>query len=91
MNEAAKVVQHCGQNDLTERLRSARMAAGLAGKRLSPADLAPLDQFHTRGRAATVELAEAAGIERRAAGRQNLGHRPSRARRAEGTDPSAAG
>jgi SAM-dependent methyltransferase len=67
MNEAAKVVQHYGQEDLRERLQAALMAAGLAGKRLSPADLAPLDQFHTRGMAATVELAEVAGIERRAA------------------------
>jgi hypothetical protein len=33
-------------------------------KRLSPADLAPLDQFHTRGLAATIELTEAAGIAR---------------------------
>ncbi len=62
MNEVAKVVQHYGQHDLRERLRAALSAAGLAEKRLSPADLAPLDQFHTRGMAATVELAEAAGI-----------------------------
>jgi len=67
MNETAKVMQHYGRNDLRERLDEALRAAGLADRRLSPADLAPLDQFHTRGLAATVELAEAAGIERGAA------------------------
>jgi hypothetical protein len=33
MNEAAKVVQHYGQEDLRERLQAALMAAELAGKR----------------------------------------------------------
>src|SRR5260370_21464337 len=64
MISTAEVVQHYGQQDLKEGLKAALGAAGLAEGRLSPSDLAPLDQFHTRGLAATVELAQAAGIKR---------------------------
>src|SRR5258708_3673608 len=66
MIEAAKVAQHYGRDDLTERLKAALTAAGLGEKQVSPEDLAPLDQFHSRGLAATVELAQALGIERHA-------------------------
>lgn len=41
-------------------------ALGKAGKdltRLTPEDLAPIDEFHIRGRAATLELAQAAGVD----------------------------
>src|SRR5258708_35518937 len=62
MIPVAKVVQHYGESDLRDRLRAALTAAGLDSRPLSAADLAPLDQFHTRGIAATVELAQAAGI-----------------------------
>ena len=62
MREASEVIKHYGHHDLRERLAAALTAAGLGDKRLSPAELAPLDQFHTRGMAATVELAEAADI-----------------------------
>jgi SAM-dependent methyltransferase len=64
MISTAAVVQHYGEQDLKGRLKAALGAAGLAEGRLSPSDLAPLDQFHTRGLAATVELAEAVGIKR---------------------------
>ena len=60
----AKVVQHYGESDLRDRLRAALTAAGLDSRPLSAADLAPLDQFHTGGMAATAELAQAAGITR---------------------------
>jgi ubiquinone/menaquinone biosynthesis C-methylase UbiE len=63
MSEAAKVIEHYGDTDLRDKLAAALAAAGLGDKRLSPADLAPLDQFHTRGMAATIELADALGIE----------------------------
>jgi hypothetical protein len=56
MIPAAKVVQHYGEADLRDRLRAALTAAGLDNKQLLPADLAPLDQFHARGMAATVDL-----------------------------------
>lgn len=53
------VLDHYGREDLT-----ARIAAALEGRAdLAWADLAPLDQFHVRGLAATRELA--AGLELR--------------------------
>jgi SAM-dependent methyltransferase len=64
MGDTIDVMRHYGRGDLRERLGAALKAAGLTATPLSPADLAPLDQFHTRGWAATVELAAAAGIER---------------------------
>ena len=63
MSEAAKVIEHYGNTDLRDKLAATLTAAGLGDKRLSPADLAPLDQFHTRGMAATIELGEALAIE----------------------------
>jgi SAM-dependent methyltransferase len=62
MIPANTVVQHYGETDLRDRLRAALKAAGLGDGLLSAAELAPLDQFHTRGIAATAELAQAAGI-----------------------------
>ena len=53
---------HYDSIGLAGRLLAALAEVGLAGCRLSPAELAPLDQFHTRGLAATVELAAAATI-----------------------------
>jgi len=57
-----KVIDHYGHGDLRDKLAAALAAAGLADERLTPADLAPLDQFHTRGMAATIELGEALAI-----------------------------
>jgi hypothetical protein len=62
MIPANTVVQHYGETDLRDRLRAALEAAGLDTGLLSTAELAPIDQFHTRGIAATAELAQAAGI-----------------------------
>jgi SAM-dependent methyltransferase len=62
MTDVGDVLLHYGVHDLRDRLRDALQAAGLADGVLSPAELAPLDQFHTRGLAATVELAAAAEI-----------------------------
>jgi SAM-dependent methyltransferase len=62
MNETAEIVRHYGDGDIRAGLEQALTWAGLGDRRLSSADLAPLDQFHTRGLAATVELAQAAGI-----------------------------
>jgi len=59
---ANKVIDHYGHDDLRGKFAAALAAAGLGDKRLSPADLAPLDQFHTRGMAATIELGEALKI-----------------------------
>ena len=62
MTDPTKVLQHYGRSDLRATLEAALAAAGLGEGRLSPADLAPLDQFHTRGMAATIELGAALDI-----------------------------
>lgn len=54
---------HYERASLVERLRVALDAPNLRDKRLSAIDLAPLDQFHARGLAATVELADALAID----------------------------
>src|SRR5260370_17462678 len=65
MSDPLQVIRHYGLEDLRERLAAALRAAGLEDKTLlSPEDLAPLDQFHTRGLAATIELARSVGIKR---------------------------
>ena len=63
MVDSAKVISHYGEKDLLERLDFALAQAGLHDGTLSPQALAPLDQFHTRGLAATEELAKAAGLD----------------------------
>jgi hypothetical protein len=57
------VVRHYGGDGFVERLEDALTRAGLGGKRLSPAELASLVQFHARGFTATLELAEAINIQ----------------------------
>lgn len=56
------VRDHYRATGLTERLKAALASLGPAEQRLAPQQLAALDQFHTRGLAATAELAELAGI-----------------------------
>jgi len=56
------VRDHYRATGLTERLKSALSALGTEDQRLSPQQLAALDQFHTRGLAATTEFARLAGI-----------------------------
>ena len=62
MNEAKEITQHYERASLVEHLRAALEKGGLGEKRLSARDLAQLDQFHSRGLAATVELAKALPI-----------------------------
>ena len=47
------VLDHYGTADLTERIDRALKQAGLDDGSLTWPDLAPLDQFHVRGLAAT--------------------------------------
>ena len=56
------VRDHYRATGLTERLKTALMALGPEDQRLTPQQLGTLDQFHTRGLAATAELAKLAGI-----------------------------
>jgi SAM-dependent methyltransferase len=62
MDEAEEITQHYERASLVEHLRTALAKSGLGEKRLSTRDLAQLDQFHSRGLAATVELAKALPI-----------------------------
>ncbi len=55
------VTAHYDRHGLHDRIDAALVAAGLTDKTLTPTDLAPLDQFHSRGLAATVELASSSG------------------------------
>ena len=56
------VRDHYRASGLTERLKTALTAFGPDEQRLTPQQLANVDQFHTRGLAATVELAKLAAI-----------------------------
>jgi sarcosine/dimethylglycine N-methyltransferase len=56
------VRDHYHVPDLTERLKTALVALTSDERLLTPQQLAPLDQFHTRGLVATAELARLAGI-----------------------------
>lgn len=53
---------HYGRTDLLDAILAAARAAGKDPATLTPDDLAPVDQFHTRGKQATVELAKLAGL-----------------------------
>ena len=56
------VRDHYRATGLTERLKAALAVFGPEDQRLTPQQLAGVDQFHTRGLAATAELAKLAGI-----------------------------
>lgn len=56
------VRDHYRATGLTQRLKTALTALGPEEERLTPQQLGALDQFHTRGLAATAELASLAGI-----------------------------
>jgi ubiquinone/menaquinone biosynthesis C-methylase UbiE len=62
VDETEKIREHYQPDNLRARLEAALGAAGLRSGHLSQTALAPLDQFHLRGLAATVELAAAAAI-----------------------------
>ncbi|MGN6242796.1 MAG: class I SAM-dependent methyltransferase [Motilibacteraceae bacterium] len=57
MNEVSRFYSGAGQ--LVAAIGSALAAGGLDLATLRPADLASVDEFHIRGRAATMEIAEA--------------------------------
>ncbi|WFP62550.1 MULTISPECIES: class I SAM-dependent methyltransferase [unclassified Mesorhizobium] len=57
-----RVRDHYRATGLAERLKTALAVLGPNEQRLKPEQLATLDQFHTRGLAATAELAKLAGV-----------------------------
>lgn len=59
---ADAVAAHYGRGGILDGIRSALDAAGMSPDVLRPDDLAPVDQFHTRGREATLELARLVGL-----------------------------
>jgi MPBQ/MSBQ methyltransferase len=61
VNEAIQT--HYGRPDVGSVILAALEKAGKDLDCLTPEDLAPVDQFHIRGRAATLELAHAAGLD----------------------------
>src|SRR5437879_10978662 len=56
------VRDHYRATGLTERLKTALTVLGPEDQLLTPEQLGAVDQFHTRGLAATAELAKLAGI-----------------------------
>jgi SAM-dependent methyltransferase len=61
-DELDRVRDHYRATGLTDRLKTALAVFGPEEQRLKPEQLATLDQFHTRGLAATAELANLAVI-----------------------------
>jgi ubiquinone/menaquinone biosynthesis C-methylase UbiE len=55
-------IHYGGSGDLAARIRESLIAAGKDVERLTSRDLAPVDEFHIRGRQATLELAERMGL-----------------------------
>ncbi|MDX8458902.1 class I SAM-dependent methyltransferase [Mesorhizobium humile] len=62
-DELDRVRDHYRATGLTDRLKTALAVFGSEEQRLKPEQLATLDQFHTRGLAATAELANLAVID----------------------------
>ncbi|MCD6663276.1 MAG: methyltransferase domain-containing protein [Comamonas sp.] len=59
----ASVRAHYTRSGLGDLILAALEGAGKNLNRLTPEDLAPIDEFHIRGRAATLELARAAKVD----------------------------
>lgn len=57
------VQAHYTRSDLGNAILAALEKSGKDLDRLTPEDLAPVDEFHIRGRAATLELARAASLD----------------------------
>jgi SAM-dependent methyltransferase len=63
MTATAKVREQYSPKDLVDKIKSTLATIAPEDQKLSVAQLASLDQFHTRGILATTELAAAAGLE----------------------------
>ena len=58
MSTEQTIAAHYGRSDIEQKILAALKAAGKDIERLTTADLAPVDEFHTGGRAATIAFAE---------------------------------
>lgn len=58
----AAVVRHYGVGNLTDRILKAVAAAGIDAEHVSPEQLAPVDEFHIGGRAATIHAVSKMGL-----------------------------
>ena len=56
------VARHYGITELTDRILQAMAAAGVDAERVAPEHLAPIDEFHIGGRAATVHAVAKMGL-----------------------------
>ena len=56
------VARHYGAADLTDRILKAVAAAGIDVERVAPEQLAPIDEFHIGGRAATIHAVAKMGL-----------------------------
>jgi MPBQ/MSBQ methyltransferase len=56
------VAEHYGVPDLTDRILKAMVAAGIDADRVAPEQLAPVDEFHIGGRAATIHAVARMGL-----------------------------
>ena len=57
------IQMHYTSSDLGNAILTALEKAGKNINNLTPEDLAPIDEFHIRGRTATLELARAVGLD----------------------------
>lgn len=58
-----EINHHYGREDLGTTILAALQAAGKNPQQLTPDDLAPVDQFHTAGKQATLELMNLAALQ----------------------------
>lgn len=61
-SDTMAIDRHYGVGGILQRITEALSTAVDDPRHLQPADLAPVDEFHNRGRAATLELAELAAF-----------------------------
>lgn len=62
MDNKRSIEKHYGRGGIRDAILNALSRAGKDLTQLNPIDLAPVDEFHVRGRDATVELAGRAGF-----------------------------
>lgn len=61
-NSERGIIRHYLHGSLLESILNALQAAGIDPEHFTADDLAPVDEFHTGGRAATIELADEMGV-----------------------------